>query len=402
MANPKTLDRLLEGIPDWNEWRKQNPYINVNLAGVDLGKADLGHAHLRYVNLTEANLYMANLSRADLCGADLYRANLGRVDLRSADLRWAKLGWADLHRADLSGADMRSATLQNTILDSVIATDTKLWETQRAGWSIKGIFCERAYWDKEAKEPIAYVPGEFERLYSDQTCIELFYPGGVTTFELNTLPALFHHLASLHPDTFIRLKSIEETGGGAKISVSVGDADSATAEKIKADAMRVYQAQLALRDDRIKQLEIEQNYMQNVVFEKLIKAMLRAGTQQIVFNAPVYGPMLTSGNATLEVHQTIKDNPAILALLEKMIDRRTELGLSKAEATKLESELESTVAELQNGSTEETTISKSLETIREIVKGALANFAGSAAAIAASANWQTWMDQLTQFIQQLK
>jgi hypothetical protein len=45
----------------------------------------------------------------------------------------------------------------------------------------------------------AYGPGEFERLFSDQTRIKLFYKGGINAIEFATLPALIKHLEESHP-----------------------------------------------------------------------------------------------------------------------------------------------------------------------------------------------------------
>ena len=67
----------------------------------------------------------------------------------------------------LTGADLRAATLMQTDMSECVANDVMLWETQRAGWIIEGIVCERAFWDKNGQVPTSYEPGEFEKLYSD-------------------------------------------------------------------------------------------------------------------------------------------------------------------------------------------------------------------------------------------
>jgi hypothetical protein len=382
------------------------------LGNANLRSANLSLAHLSRARLYEAHLNGADLKGASLDGADLFQAVLRGTDLRGTDLADARLGgadmtganlsWTNLSSADLSGADLRSANLQFTRLEGAEASAIKLWETQRAGWSIKGIICDRAYWDEAGREATNYLPGEFERIHSYQPFIELFYRGGVSEFELNTLPALLRYLASLHPDSNIRLKSIEETGSGAKISISVGDADPETTQRIKADAMQVVQAQLALREDELNREKIEKKYLERLLFGGLIPAMLTAGTPHNVFNAPVTGVVISSGDSKVDFHQTVNDLSAILALLEKVVERSADLDLTKARATEFETEVRAITTEFQKKSPDKSVASKSLETIEEIVKGALANFAGSAAAIAASANWQTWMDQLGQCIQHLK
>jgi uncharacterized protein YjbI with pentapeptide repeats len=373
-----------------------------NLSQAIMRGAELCNAKIYDTDLRTADLREANLSGADLNRADLVHANLSGASLRSANLRAANLREANLRGADLRGGNFRSANLQSACLDQCEATDIQLWETQRAGWSIVGIQCNRAFWDKKAEEPTEYEPGEFERLYSDQVCIELFYQGGVSTFELNTLPALLHHLASLHPGNSIRLKSIEETGGGARISISVSDADPEATEKIRADATLVYKSQLALRDNEILRLDTEKRYLESFVSEKLIKAMLSAAAPQNVFNAPVYGAALPSGNARVEFHQTINNNSEILALLEQIMTHSAELALARADATQLQAELESTKAELTKSNPDKSIVAKGAEMIRTIAGGALKAAAGKLGERAASGDWQAWLHQLGQFVHQLK
>ncbi|HEY3627217.1 MAG TPA: pentapeptide repeat-containing protein [Terracidiphilus sp.] len=477
MANPEHVAKLLADIRSWNEWKKENWKVRVDLSGAvlsdaDLEDADLHGANLRGVaaqracmagakldsanlsnaNLAEADLTEARLWQADLHGAHLQGAKLVRAELKYADatlanfaeaslnnasLRFAKLSGCDLSGADirtaqldnadltganltgaslyraglsladlsgakLTGADLRAATLLQAKLIRAIANDVKLWESQRSGWKIDGILCRRAFWDRDAQEPTAYEPGEFERLHSEQASIELFYQGGVSKFELNTLPALLHHLAVQHPGTNIRLKSIEETGGGAKISISVGDSDAETVDKIRADAMQVHNAQLALRDNEILRLETEKKYLESFVSERLIKAMLTATTQQNVFNAPVYGVALSSGNSSAVVNQTVNDNSALLALLEKMMQHQHELRLGTAEATSLQAEVESARAELEKPEPSPSMLARSLKFVQKIAGEAATKAAGKLGEQAVSMDWHTMLHQLNQFVQTLK
>jgi uncharacterized protein YjbI with pentapeptide repeats len=395
--------RALLSDADLSEARLNEADISeANLSQAVMRCADFCNAKIYDTDLRSADLREANLSGADLNRGDLVHANLSCAILRGANLRAANLREANLRGADLCGANFRLAILQSACLDECNATDIQLWESQRAGWSIAGILCDRAFWDKNATEPTEYGPGEFERLYSDQLCVELFYQGGVSTFELNTLPALLHHLASLHPGNSIRLKSIEETGGGARISISVGDADAETTEKIKADATQVYRAQLALRDNEILRLDTEKKYLESFVSEKLIKAMLTAVTPQNVFNAPVTGVVIASGDSQVDFHQSVNDNSAILALLEQMMTHHAELALASADASRLQTELESASAELNKPSPDKSVVAKGIEVVRTIAGEALKGAAGKIGERAASGDWQTWLHQLGQFVHQLK
>jgi uncharacterized protein YjbI with pentapeptide repeats len=412
MANPEHLAKLKEGIQAWNTWRWHYLGIEVNLSEADLRGADLASANLAETNLTEAILYRAELKRANLKGANLagarlngaslYRAKLCGADLTFADLRRANLRRANLFEAKLSKADMRDTNLQNAKLNKCVANDVLLWEAQRAGWSIKGIICERAFWDRDGKEPIIYSPREFERLYSDQTCIEFLYPGGVSTFELNTLPALLHHLASLHPGSNIRLKSVEETGGGAKISISVGDADPETTEEIRTDAKRVYEAQIALREQETERMKIEKDYLERLLIGKLIPAMLNAAAPQNVFNAPVTGVVISSGESKVDFHQAVNEYSAILALLEKLLDHRADLGLSATDTAKFESNIQSASAEFRKKDPDKSSLSKSIGFIQRLGAVAIEKAAGKLGEAAISANWHVWLDQLNQLMRHWK
>jgi len=141
MANPEHLKILRRGVDAWNEWRKKNPgvWLNLvevnlrraNLFGVNLNEADLSEANLnsadlsfaslRAANLRDANLRRANLFGANLCRANLFGADLNTANLREADLREANLIWTNLH-----GADFRKADLSKTGLGETIFNDTNL------------------------------------------------------------------------------------------------------------------------------------------------------------------------------------------------------------------------------------------------------------------------------------
>ena len=96
MSDEAHIDILYEGVAAWNDWRRENPGVQPQLAGEDLsemdltginlGEADLTDAELFQTDLTEANLKMAVLRKADLSGADLSGGALYKVDLSEACL----------------------------------------------------------------------------------------------------------------------------------------------------------------------------------------------------------------------------------------------------------------------------------------------------------------------------
>ena len=76
MAKPEHVDKLMESVEDWNEWRYNNDNIGIfpALWGADLEDADLRGADLRGANLMGADFDRTDLKRADLGGANLMGA----------------------------------------------------------------------------------------------------------------------------------------------------------------------------------------------------------------------------------------------------------------------------------------------------------------------------------------
>jgi uncharacterized protein YjbI with pentapeptide repeats len=131
MANAEHLDLLLQGVEGWNQWRKENRAIEIDLRGADLRRASLGSCNLSGANLGEVNLGGANLSEADMSGADLRRADLmaayiGVAKLVGANLNAIMLSGATLTGADLSGADLTGARLIGAKLSEVNLTRVNL------------------------------------------------------------------------------------------------------------------------------------------------------------------------------------------------------------------------------------------------------------------------------------
>ena len=134
----------MEGVKEWNQWRKLNPDVpneawdpgiyfqdepdlkGADLSGKDLREADLRRANLIEANLAEADLRLTNLRAARLIGANLRGAKLIESDLFGADLRRADLREAMLFRADLFRADLTRADLSEAILREANLIEAKL------------------------------------------------------------------------------------------------------------------------------------------------------------------------------------------------------------------------------------------------------------------------------------
>src|SRR5438093_1185892 len=215
----------------------------VHLSGAHLSAALLRNVHLSGADLSGAHLSAADLSKVDLRTVDLSGADLRQVDLSGADLRRAHLRQADLSEAILCGVDFRLANLIETNCNGAMLTEARLWESQRAGWSIHGVRCQAASWDRDGRERTRYSPGEFERLYAETTHIVLHYAGGMTPLALATLPALIQRMETAHPGCVLRLRSVQAEAGGATVTVVMDDGGGQTRDGLQDQAQHLQAAQ---------------------------------------------------------------------------------------------------------------------------------------------------------------
>jgi hypothetical protein len=211
------------------------------------------------ISLHKASLQNASFRRADLEGADLSGA-----DLSGADFRNANVSGADLSGADFSDVDLREAALINSRLDGAVLTGTKLWETQRAGWSIKGITCQWAFWDEDGKERSEYKDGDFERIFAEKPRIILRYSGGMSPVDLVMLPLIIERLQAEHPDCTLHIRSVQDDGSGATVTITVDDrtgrSDDAFAQDVVALRGDLATLQQRLQQEERLRLEFEVSY----------------------------------------------------------------------------------------------------------------------------------------------
>src|SRR6266446_4681238 len=226
----------------------------VHLSGADLSAAILRNVTLSGADLSGAHLSAADLSKVDLRTVDLSGADLRKVDLSGADLRRAHLRQADLSEAILFGVDFRLANLIETNFNGAILTDARLWESQRAGWSIQGVRCQAASWDRDGRERTRYSPGEFERLYAETTTIVLHYEGGMKPMEMMTLPAVMRQIEDRHPGCVLCLHAVQDAPGGATVTLGIGDLGGHTLDDVHEQAQ---QTQVAHRS-ALQQVDMRQ------------------------------------------------------------------------------------------------------------------------------------------------
>jgi hypothetical protein len=143
MKDRTHIDILLEGVEQWNEWRRHNPgtrpvlagedLSEMDLTGVNLGEADLTDAELFQTDLSDANLKMAMMRNADFSGADLSGVALYKADLSGACLIEANLTGAAVQSANLRGADLRGTTLHGVDFEDADLTECNLVEADLTG-----------------------------------------------------------------------------------------------------------------------------------------------------------------------------------------------------------------------------------------------------------------------------
>ncbi len=109
-----SLSKLFKDY-DWNNWRKNNLHIEINLSGIDLIEVNLSKINFHKANFQRANLGGTNLNEANLSEANLEKAYLEFATLKKANLSKANLTNAYLGDTDFQGANLTKIKLNNTI-----------------------------------------------------------------------------------------------------------------------------------------------------------------------------------------------------------------------------------------------------------------------------------------------
>lgn len=150
-----------EGIKEWNEWRRQNPSIDIcldraDLRGCDLKDANLMHGSVDFMTEDETvefsgEVYLREAKLEDLKGrrtrfsrAHLERtwwtwAKLEECDFASAHLTEAQLDVCDLDRCDFSDAILRNVSFTASSLRGA-----KLMHSDLRGCSARGVITDGA------------------------------------------------------------------------------------------------------------------------------------------------------------------------------------------------------------------------------------------------------------------
>lgn len=145
MASEEQLAILRQGIEAWNNWRKTNSQVHIDLSGADLRGWELGakipsledvlrvRDPVRGINLQGADLRGADLLRTDLAWGNFAGANLSEANLAESDLSVTNFSDANLSGANLNSANLKVAVMDRAILANALMHGTRISDTSLIG-----------------------------------------------------------------------------------------------------------------------------------------------------------------------------------------------------------------------------------------------------------------------------
>ncbi|MEM9274385.1 MAG: pentapeptide repeat-containing protein [Cyanobacteria bacterium P01_F01_bin.143] len=302
MANPEHIERLLNNVKTWNNWRIKNSFITPELSHDVFAHEYLSGAQLDGANLSYSNLTGTILSRADLSSTNLRNANLTYANLSSTNLTGADLTYADLSGANLSGANLRNANLTGVNLSRVQALAKSFKGTILTGacitdWiinsqtNLQNVKCDYIYLNKGSysslnrrwifKERIPhdpdkiFAPGEFTQLFQKVLeTVNLIFSEGI---EWVAFLESFQQLQAEIKSEELSIQAIEKKSNGAFV-IRVEVPESANKAKIQKYLEREYEAKLLVIEAGYqKQLQAKDEIIQ-IKNEELVQAYREKST----------------------------------------------------------------------------------------------------------------------------
>jgi len=113
MANPEHLEILKQGAEVWNEWRRQNIGVRVDLTNSDLSGIELAITYPKNADGDTNTIFIYPVG-ADLVGVNLAGSNLSKATLISVNLRGASLDNVIFNGATIFDTDFTKADLIET------------------------------------------------------------------------------------------------------------------------------------------------------------------------------------------------------------------------------------------------------------------------------------------------
>jgi hypothetical protein len=129
--------------------------------------------------------------------------------------------------------------------------------------------------------------GEFERLLAEKPLVRLHYPGGLSPADLLALPLVLRQLQEEHPNSALRIRSMQEGPDGVAVTITLDDLAGRSAEAV-APERAVLQAKLQC-------IEAERDRLATSVVPRLLdlvamsRQMIVVG--EITGRAAIGGPM---------------------------------------------------------------------------------------------------------------
>ncbi|MEK9627578.1 MAG: pentapeptide repeat-containing protein [Nitrospinota bacterium] len=134
MAIEEQINKIKQGVDNWNQWRDENPGETP-----DLSNADIRGCKLQKINLANANLTEAKLQFSNLNGAALENANMTKAKLQEANLQSANLKGSNLSKAGLLESNLQHANFENAKLEGAQFNEESIFnQTNLKGANLKG------------------------------------------------------------------------------------------------------------------------------------------------------------------------------------------------------------------------------------------------------------------------
>lgn len=320
MANPEQVAMLKRSVTEWNQWRKENPFIEIMLRRTDLSNTELSNADLSNADLSYTNLNNANLSNAILICSKLYCAELNsvclsntaliNVNLCNVDLSYTDISNANLYGTDLSYSNFSNANLKNVNLSECKALNTNFANAILTGaciedWHINSetnfedVICDYIYlkYDYKTKafterrpsdESKIFNQGDFQRLIeTSKETVDLIFSQGIDwQIFLNSLQQIQQDFTEEN----IAVSGIEKKSDSAFV-IKLEVPQNANKATIEASFWQHYQPLLEAKDAQIKSLEseVESRRRDNTSLLKIIETLAAKDSNTYNFQGSQFG-----------------------------------------------------------------------------------------------------------------
>jgi len=135
---------LREGSSEWNEMRKLNPSVQIDLAGAKLRGRRLREVDFSRANLAEADLRQSDFGGSDFSDADLHGAMLDGAYLGGSRMAGADFSGVSFHEASAAKGDFSKAKMPSTVLRRAELTSARFTNADLRGSDLREARMEHA------------------------------------------------------------------------------------------------------------------------------------------------------------------------------------------------------------------------------------------------------------------